>query len=66
MIGAEKDGSCWSQAFELVKEIILEANYVKQKFHKDNAKPDIVADALIEEFGLYDRIHGGDLIVKRV
>lgn len=24
MIGAEKDGSCWQQAFELLKEIILE------------------------------------------
>lgn len=24
MIGTEKDGSCWSQAFELMKEIILE------------------------------------------
>lgn len=24
MIGAEKDGSCWRQAFELLKEIILE------------------------------------------
>lgn len=24
MIGAEKDGSCWKQAFELLKEIILE------------------------------------------
>lgn len=24
MIGAEKDGSCWKQAFELLKEIVLE------------------------------------------
>ena len=24
MIGAEKDGSCWQQAFELLKEAVLD------------------------------------------
>ena len=32
MIGSEKDGSCWSQAFELMKEIILEDRTVDPAF----------------------------------
>ena len=32
MIGAEKDGSCWEKAFELLKEIILEERKVNPGF----------------------------------
>lgn len=32
MIGAEKDGSCWLQAFELLKEIILEERKMNPGF----------------------------------
>lgn len=32
MIGAEKDGSCWGQAFELMKEIILEERKSNPEF----------------------------------
>lgn len=32
MIGAEKDGNCWSQAFEIMKEIILEERKVTPGF----------------------------------
>ena len=40
MIGTEKDGSCWLQAFELMKEIILEERKSDPQFvhriHKDS------------------------------
>lgn len=32
LIGSEKDGSCWNQAFELMKEIILEERQDNPKF----------------------------------
>lgn len=32
MIGAEKDGSCWLQAFELMKEIVLEERKMNPGF----------------------------------
>ena len=32
MIGAEKDGNCWSQAFEIMKEIILEERKLTSGF----------------------------------
>lgn len=44
MIGAEKDGNCWVQAFELLKEIILEERQTKPNFAFELEAVDDITD----------------------
>ncbi len=49
MIGVEKDGSCWEQAFELLKEIILEERKENPNFA---AQLEMIDDATDYEYDI--------------
>ena len=48
MIGAEKDASCWTQAFELLKEIILEERKVNPEFASELEQIDDATDFALD------------------
>lgn len=55
--------------WDIMQDLLWYGNVFKNienKFNINNAAPNKVADALIEKFGLYDRIYGGDSSVKGV
>ena len=54
MIGSEKDGSCWKQAFELLKEIVLEERTVDPDFALELEMMDDVTDYAYDIQGWLD------------